>query len=284
MFEHADARHLVEALGVVDLAVVAVLDLAPAPQARRLDALVRQLGLTPAQRDAERLDAVMSDRVHDECAPAAADVEEAFARPEPQFATDVVDLARLGRVDGLVGVREVGAGVQQLLVQPQAEELVGQVVVVADCHLVPFEGVLAALELDGQLAGAGTLDRRQAEQVPDDLQEIPRAGLLLDEELGEAEEGEDVALDVEVAVDIRLGEGDAVGRPEHLLERAGVVQRQREVRLLAGLRLDAGAVPESHREVAGAVSRHHEGHHVAAGPYRRVVGELVGGHVVVGRC
>ena len=61
-----------------------------------LDLLARQGELLLRQRHAVRLDAVMARGVADQRAPAAADVEEAIARLQPQLPADHVELVALG--------------------------------------------------------------------------------------------------------------------------------------------------------------------------------------------
>jgi hypothetical protein len=55
------------------------------------------------QRDAERLDAMMLCRPQDQAAPAAADVEEAFAGPQVELATNVFEFLLLCEIQRIIG-------------------------------------------------------------------------------------------------------------------------------------------------------------------------------------
>ena len=192
--------------------------------------------------------------VLDQRPPAAADVQQTFARPQPQLAADVIHLAFLGRLQVVVGSEKIDAGVEHPAVEPQTNEVVGKVVVVADSLAVAFQRMFWAIELDGLLsvvARPALFGKAEQHHRPSHL--IPHGALLGDEMGDEAEQSVDGALDVEVVVGVGLGEGGAVGQPEHLAQGAGVLQDQREVRRLAGVGLPGAAVPAAHREVAGVV-------------------------------
>ena len=136
MLEHPDAGDLVveHAIGQVD--VVEQLHAHATLEPPRGDLALDVLELVLRQRDAGRVHAVVLRRPEHEPAPAAADVEEGFARREAQLAADVVELARL-RVGERVGVApEVGARVHHPRVEPQPVESVGDVVVMLDVRLV----------------------------------------------------------------------------------------------------------------------------------------------------
>src|SRR5205823_3274436 len=93
MLEHADGRDLVEGAG--ELAVILQLDRDPVLEPKPPYLLLRKIVLRLRQRHAMRGDAVMLRGVADEPAPAAADIEEALARLQPQLAADHVELGRL---------------------------------------------------------------------------------------------------------------------------------------------------------------------------------------------
>jgi hypothetical protein len=74
--------------------------------------------------------------MEEEPAPAAADVEQTFARMQAELAADVVQLLELRRVDGVgVGV-EIRARIHHPLVEPDPVERVGDVVVMRDVAAV----------------------------------------------------------------------------------------------------------------------------------------------------
>ena len=72
----------------------------------------------------------------DEAAPAAADVEEPFARLQAQLAADHLQLVALRLRDVVVPVGVVGAGVDHLRIEKERVEVVRQVVVELDVVLV----------------------------------------------------------------------------------------------------------------------------------------------------
>ena len=119
MLEHADARDLVvEALAGM-VAIILQQHAAPVLQPRRADALRRQPELVFRERDAGRIDAVLLGGPHDERAPAAADVEEALARREPQLGADVVELGELRLLERVFLAAEIGAGIHHARIEPQ---------------------------------------------------------------------------------------------------------------------------------------------------------------------
>ncbi len=111
VLEHANARDLVERSLLRDVAVIEQPHLAAPFQSQLPDPGPRILVLVAAQCDAERLHAVALGRPHHQRAPAAADVEEAFARREPQFAADVIELLLLRDIQRVIRAAVVGAGV-----------------------------------------------------------------------------------------------------------------------------------------------------------------------------
>ena len=96
------------------------------------DTFARQFELAVRQRDADRADAVVLGRVQDQPAPAAADVEEAFAGAQTQLAADQVELGELRVLQRVAGVAEVGARVDHARVEPEPVEVVADVVVMLD--------------------------------------------------------------------------------------------------------------------------------------------------------
>ena len=130
VLEHPHADELVVAVRVLYLPVIANLDAAAIRQPGPADALVRQFGLRFAQGDASCTDPVALSSVDDEPTPSTTDVKQALTGPQPQLAADVVELALLGTVQILLRRGEVRAGLDNVLVQPQAVELARHVVVV----------------------------------------------------------------------------------------------------------------------------------------------------------
>ena len=137
-----DRADRVEA-GLGHVPVVQVADLGQVAQAGLLDGPLGPGGLLLGQRHAEGLDAVLAGRVHDHAAPAAAHVQQAHARPQPELAGDQVELVPLGLLEGGVLARVARAGVGHGRAEHPLVERVGHVVVVRDRVGVPLLGVPA---------------------------------------------------------------------------------------------------------------------------------------------
>ena len=88
--------------------------------------------------------AVARRRVHREAAPAAADVEHAHARLQPELGADQLELGLLRLLERRRAAREDRARVGHRLAEEQLEERVRDVVVVADRAAVARDAVAAA--------------------------------------------------------------------------------------------------------------------------------------------
>src|SRR3954470_23423842 len=95
-----------------------------------------------------------------EAAPAGADVQHPLAFPEAELRADEVELCLLRCLERVGAAGEDRAGVRHRLVEKEAEELVRDVVVVADRAAVALTGV--ALALGAQLGGRRPWRQRQA--------------------------------------------------------------------------------------------------------------------------
>ncbi|MNS89316.1 hypothetical protein D3C72_1233250 [compost metagenome] len=82
------------------------------------------------------MDAVIAGRPAGQSAPAAADVEHALARLQPQLAADAIQLLLLGRLQRRIVSGEVGAGIDHLRVEEEAVEVVTDIIVELDEVLV----------------------------------------------------------------------------------------------------------------------------------------------------
>src|SRR5829696_6117760 len=163
VLDHPDRRDRVEVLAG-ELAVVLDADLDLVGDTRLLHLLARELSLVLGQRDPYRFDAVALRRVDDEAAPAAADVENALAGAQFELCTDELPLGVLGRGEALRAAGEDRAGVGHRLIEEEREELVADVVVVADGFAVALGRVLAAAEVHlGLGRGRGTANARGAQ-------------------------------------------------------------------------------------------------------------------------
>src|SRR5690242_18091468 len=141
MLEHADARNLVERLGLGHVAIVLQSDLDAIAQAELAHTLCCILELAVAQRDAESLHPVVLCGPEYEPAPAAADVKKALAGPQHQFAANVIELLFLCDVERIVLVLEVRARVHAVAVEPQPVEVVTHVIVMLNVATVRGTGV-----------------------------------------------------------------------------------------------------------------------------------------------
>ena len=145
MLDHADADHPIKR--ALDVAVVGQLELDLVGHARSLRPLVRELDLIGCERNAQYLAAEMAVEIESEPAPAAADIEQAHARLQPQLGGDqglLVDLRAFQRVRRIL---EIGHGILPVLVEEQLVELAGQVIV--------MDHVLAGLDPQVDLVGLG---------------------------------------------------------------------------------------------------------------------------------
>jgi len=101
----------------------------------------------------------MLGRPQDQSAPTAADVEEAFAGLQIEFAADVFEFLLLGEIERIIRSPEIGAGVDPIPVEPETVELVAHVVVMLDRLAVGGTGVppplpdVGALAIDFGIAG-----------------------------------------------------------------------------------------------------------------------------------
>ena len=130
MLEHADAGDLVVGLG--DVTIVLQADLAAILQTGCADAPRRLVELRARERDADAARAIFLRSADDQCAPAAADVEQPFVWLQPDLVENVVDLLDLRLLQRVGRRTEIGARVDHVRVEPQPVEVVGQVVVVRD--------------------------------------------------------------------------------------------------------------------------------------------------------
>jgi hypothetical protein len=117
--------------------------------------------------------------------PAAADVEQALARFQPQLAADHVELVPLRPGDVVVPVGlKIGAGIDHLRVQKEPVEVVRHVVVIGDVALVGLGPAVAGIGLvfdprqgarhagrraQKAIGGLKRLELAQAPELPHDL-------------------------------------------------------------------------------------------------------------------
>ena len=143
VLDHADAGDRVVGLGG-QLPVIHDPDLDAVGHARLLGAPARELRLRLRQRDAGDRHPVLAGDVDREAAPAAADVEHAFPRAELELRGRELELGPLRRLEARAVAREERAAVGHRRVEEEREEVVGDVVVVADRPPVALGAVAAA--------------------------------------------------------------------------------------------------------------------------------------------
>ena len=155
VLDHPDAGDRVER-PVGHLAVVGHADLDPVGHAGLANPFAGQLSLTLGERDPDRAHAVVAGGVDHEAPPPAPDVEHALALAQAELLADQLDLGLLGLLERLGAAGEVGAAVGHRAVEEQREEVVADVVVVADGAPVARDRV--PLPAEPQLGGR---DRRR---------------------------------------------------------------------------------------------------------------------------
>jgi hypothetical protein len=175
------------------------------------------VGLSLAEGDAQGLDAIALSGVADQPAPAAADVQQPLTGAQAQLAADQLQFGLLRLVEGLAARREVGAGVDHAPVQPQGIEVVAQIIMVAHGGAVAFQRMAHALAPeppvgsgDRHVIGGG--EGLQAQQHP---RQAPRRRQQRAEIIGHPAGGAQIALDLDVATQIGLGQCQLRRRHEH---------------------------------------------------------------------
>lgn len=132
MLEHAHRADLVERLAGCQRAVVEQLHVHAVLQPAFGDQPLHVAVLVVRERDARGRDAVVLRRPQQQRTPARADVQETLAGPQVELAADVVQLRFLGLGQRHLRIAEIGAGIDTPRIQPQAVEVVGDVVVELD--------------------------------------------------------------------------------------------------------------------------------------------------------
>src|SRR5687767_567641 len=187
----------------------------------------------------------------DQRSPAASDVEQPFARPEAQLAAEVVELSALRLLEVVVLVDEVRTGVDEVRIEEHREELVRAVVVVADRPTVAGQRMPFPRQLHRGRTRVGATVCRELKEAPREAESLERRRRPLDEQaIREREDRLEIAFDVEVVVDVGLGERELARRQEHSPERSGMTEHEREPLRLSGLGAPTGAVPEPDAERA----------------------------------
>src|SRR5437660_721340 len=95
MLKHPHAGYLVVPLRGIEFSIIAHLHATPVREPGSLDTLAGQFGLWLTQSDAQRFHSIVLGGIHDQTAPATANVQEPLAAAEAQFATEVIQLPLL---------------------------------------------------------------------------------------------------------------------------------------------------------------------------------------------
>jgi hypothetical protein len=248
VLKHAEAGDLVEgqeASGGV--AVVEQLRAAALGDLGGTDACGGDSGLLLADGDALGFNVVMRGGVQGQAAPAAADVEEAVGWREAELAADQLELVGLGGGETVLRRAEVGAGVDQRIAEPGAEEIDGLVVVMGDGGAVALDRVRRAV-----VPPVGDLEDDARER----LQKPAAAALRAVEDVfGDAEDGEEIAFDVDVAGEIGLAQGDLAGTDDQRLEGARSIEDEGALRRGVAGAGPLPAVPETDRKGRTVLAR-----------------------------
>ncbi len=205
--DHLDADDGVEGSG--DLAVVAEPYLHAVLEPGRADAGAGEVALFGGEGDGEHPGAA-GGGADGQLAPSGADLQEPGALGDPGGVQQPVDLAVLGGGQQVVlggEAAEDGGGVGERLVEEEGEQLVGQVVVVAD--VVP--GALGGVEL-----------RRGPAQRPEAAQPLEGAGHEVGGVVGEHGQHADEVGCVPLPGHVGLAEADEPARADPPEEGVGV--------------------------------------------------------------
>src|SRR5665213_4632804 len=113
-----------------------------------------------------------------EAAPPAADIQDAHSRLQRELARDEIELRSLGLLQRLCAAREDRAAIGHRLVEEEREELVTDIVVVADRGSVALEAVTLAMQdqLEARAAGQYTGQRGGRDAQPQ-THAVPHAQL-----------------------------------------------------------------------------------------------------------
>ena len=148
---HRDER----VAGALDVAVVVLHELHRPAHALARRALARVCDLLLRDVEGADPDAVLARHVQGEGAPSTTGFDDLLTRLEHQLAADVVELRALRLLQGRLRRVVVRTGVDHLLVEPQAVEVVAQIVVVVDVAARAGGGVGTRLRQPAQQAALG---------------------------------------------------------------------------------------------------------------------------------
>ena len=180
-----------------------------------LDLSAREIGLRLAERDAERAHSVMAAGEYEKPAPPASKIEKPLTLLKAQLATDAVELPLLGLPETRPFGLEIPARVDHLRIEPQGEERRRQVVVVRHRFSVSFLRVRFSEQSKGAPARPRRAGTGQGQQEADHAQVLDDRQRTLAQVVHEREDRVQVALHVEVGVDIGFAERALARAHEH---------------------------------------------------------------------
>ncbi len=184
--------------------------------------------------------------MYDQPAPAAADVEQFFPGFQAQLCAQVIELAVLGLVDGVLLAVEESAGVDHVLVEPEAVKIVGDIVMILDRLSVTLLRMRPAAQFCGPVVG--TLGcPRDAEQFQPEADLFAELPIAAEQIVAQLETAFQIAMDVEIVEDESLSQRDFGRAPEDLVKRRRVLELKGELRRVAAVP-PFGAVPKTDGE------------------------------------
>src|SRR5207245_2078730 len=130
VLQHAHGHEHV--VGAADVAVVVLHEFHATFEALLPRALARVADLLGRDVERAHFHPVVAGHVQGQCAPPAPRLHDRLARAQADLAADVLELGHLRFLEPRLRAGEVRAGVHELLVQPEAVEVVADVVVVVD--------------------------------------------------------------------------------------------------------------------------------------------------------
>ena len=219
VLSHPDRADRIEPL-VTELAVVLQADVHLVAHTGLADTLPGQLGLLAADRDADRLGPIAGRGVDHHRTPSTSDVEQPhpLALVEPELAGDEVVLRRLSIVERHVVVHEAGARVGHRLAEHDPVEVVADVVVVADRPRVTAQRMPSTLQPHLlRRRGRRPSDHPGALRCRDGLDDgpPPKAEVLGAGVAQDLDDGDEVALGIDLTGDVGPAEPELVGLPQH---------------------------------------------------------------------
>src|SRR5262249_55576316 len=143
------------------------------------DALLRKFQLCSTERDPECMDAVVPDRMDDQAAPTATDVEQPLPDFEAKFAADVIQFPRLGGIKILVGTLEMASGINHISIKPECVEVIGNVVVVSNGLSITYGSMLATTKVNAMMGRFCCL-RRKRHHSPNQAEFVRNAPFFVD--------------------------------------------------------------------------------------------------------